>query len=349
VIGISIGPDDRSDTRTRCIKAFDQFHDVRLKSDSEVARLINKLQIGILIDLTGYTKDCRPEILSYRPAPIQVNYLGYPGTMGADFIDYIIADGFVIPSDAERFYAEKIVYLPDTVQPNDSKRFIPAGVPTRSEIGLPDGSVVFCTFNNSYKINSQMFDIWMRLLQDIEGSVLWLIENNPYVGHNLRREAAARGIDAGRLVFTPRLPYADYLARCRLADIFLDTLPYNGSTTVSDALWMGLPVVSCTGTAAVSRVSGSLLHAIGIPELVTSSLDEYEALALKLARDATLLSGIKANLARNRDTYPLFNSTRYTRHLEAAYTTMWELYQRGESPRSFSVAPEPDTEDANKS
>jgi predicted O-linked N-acetylglucosamine transferase (SPINDLY family) len=336
-IAVSTGLSDGSEIHARLVKAFDQFHNVFELGDHDIAKLLRELRVDIAVDLAGPTASGRPGILAHRPAPIQVNYLGYPGTMGADFIDYIIADHFLIPVDAQRFYFEKIVYLPDTFQANDSKRLKPASVPIRSEVGLLDGNVVFCAFNSSYKINLQMFAVWMRLLQNIEGSILWLIENSSSVVHNLRREAAARGIDAERLVFAPRASYADYLSRYRLADIFLDTLPFNGGTTASDALWMGLPIVSCAGTAFSSRMSGSLLHAIGLPELVTSSLGEYEALALQLARDAPLLANTKAKLAHNRDTYPLFNSKCFTRHLETAYTTMWEIWQRDEKPQSFAV------------
>jgi len=340
IIGISFGVDDRSEMRKRLVAAFDEFHDVRRKSDKEVAKLLSDLQIDVAIDLMGYTQDSRPGIFAYRPAPIQVNYLGYPGTMGAEFIDYIITDKTVAPFEHQPFYTEKIVHLPDCFQVNDRKRKIAAQTPTREEAGLPAVGFVFCCFNNNWKITPAIFDVWMRLLSEVQGSVWWLSKANDAAVRNLRREADARGIDASRLIFAPRvLRLEDHLARHRLADLFLDTLPFNAHTTASDALWAGLPVLTCRGEAFAGRVAASLLHAIGVPELITSNLEEFQALALKLARDSALLAEIKAKLARNRNTYPLFNTVRFTRHIEAAYTTMWEIWQRGEVPKSFRVEP----------
>ena len=344
VLGISFGPDDKSDLRSRLIKSFDQFHDVRFKSDREVAKLLNELQVDIAVDLKGYTENSRPGILAHRPAPIQVNYLGYPGTMGAEFVDYVIADKIVLPFDQQPYYTERIVHLPDCYQVNDSQRKIAGNRPTRHEAGLPERGFVFCCFNNNYKITASVFEVWMRLLQAIDGSVLWLLRDNNSAETNLRKEAAARGIDPARLVFASRMQLEDHLIRHRLADLFLDTLPINAHTTASDALWAGLPLLTCCGESFAGRVAASLLNAVGLPELVASDLEDYQALALKLARDASWLASIKVKLTHNRDTYPLFNSKRFTRHLEAAYTRMWELWQRGESPQSFSVAPNPDTE-----
>jgi predicted O-linked N-acetylglucosamine transferase (SPINDLY family) len=338
VLGVSFGPDDKSDLRSRLIKSFDQFHDVRLENDRDVAKLMNELQVDVAVDLMGYTQNARPGILAHRPAPIQVNYLGYPGTMGADFIDYMIADNIVLPFDQQSYYTEKIIHLPDCYQINDSQRKIASDRPTRYHAGLPESGLVFCCFNNSYKITAPFFEVWMRLLQAIDGSVLWLLQDNNSAETNLCKEAAARGIDPGRLVFASRMPVEGHLARHRLADLFLDTLPYNAHTTASDALWAGLPVLTCYGESFAGRVAASLLNAVGLPELVTRNLEEYEALAFRLAQDAPLLASIKAKLTRNRDTYPLFISKRFTRHLEAAYATMWEIWQRGESPRSFGVA-----------
>jgi predicted O-linked N-acetylglucosamine transferase (SPINDLY family) len=338
VLGISFGPDDTSDMRSRLIKSFDQFHDVRLKNDRDVAKLMHELQVDIAIDLKGYTQGSRPGIFAYRPAPIQVNYLGYPATMGADFIDYVIADKIVLPFDQKPYYTEKIIHLPDCYQANDSQRKIASHKPTRHEAGLPDRGFVFCCFNNNYKITAPVFEVWMRLLKAIDGSVLWLLRDNESAERNLRQEAAARGIDPERLVFASRMPLEDHLARHCLADLFLDTLPINAHTTASDALWAGLPVLTCIGESFAGRVAASLLNAIGLTELVTHNFQDYEALALRLAQDASSLAGIKAKLARNRDTYPLFNSKRFTHHLEAAYTKMWGIWQRGETPRSFSVA-----------
>ncbi len=339
ITAISFGRDDTSDMRQRLERAFDRFIEMRGKSDREVALLLKALEIDIAVDLTGYTKDGRAGILAFRPAPVQVNYLGYPGTMGADFIDYILADPVIIPEDQQRFYSEKIAYLPDTYQPNDSKRRIAEPTPTRGEAGLPETGFVFCSFNNSFKITPPVFDIWMRLLRQVQGSVLWLLEDNETALRNLRREAEQRGVAKDRLVFAPRLAMEDHLARHRLADLLLDTLPYNAHTTASDALWTGLPVVTCLGAGFAARVAGSLLNAVGLPELVTRSRAEYEALALALARDKDRLTSIRAKLAQNRGVFPLFDAERFRRHIESAFETMWQRSQRGEPPASFAVAP----------
>jgi predicted O-linked N-acetylglucosamine transferase (SPINDLY family) len=278
-------------------------------------------------------------VFSRKPAPVQVNYLGFPGTLGADYIDYIIADARVIPPEDKPFYVEKVVYLPDTYQVNDSKRPIAARAPTRAEAGLPPTGFVFCCFNSTYKIVPDVFDVWMRLLDRIDGSVMWLFETNAQAAQNLRLEAARRGIAPERVVFAPLIALPDHLARHRLADLFLDTLPYNAHTTASDALWAGLPVLTCLGSTFPGRVAGSLLDAIGMPELVTRSLQEYEAMALKLAGDPDFLASLKAKLARNRNSCPLFDTARFARHIEAAYAAMWDRYRRGERPESFSVEP----------
>ena len=338
IVGISFGPDDGSAMRRRMVAAFEKFHEVSATGDREVAKLLNRLEIDIAVDLKGYTQDARAEILAHRPAPIQVSWLGYPGTMAADFIDYVIADPVVLPFDQEKFYTEKIVHLPDCYQVNDAKRDIAQLTPSRREAGLPDRGFVYCCFNNTYKITPPVFDIWMRLLKAVEGSVLWLFRDNPAAERNLCRQAAARGIDPARLVFAERLQLENHLARHRLADLFLDTLPYNAHTTASDALWAGLPVLTCRGQAFAGRVAASLLHAVGLAELITDSLPAYEALALRLATDAALLGGLRARLAENRLSSPLFDTDRFRRHIEAAYLTMWELWQRGERPRGFAVA-----------
>lgn len=339
VIGVSFGPDDKSGMRARLEAGFDRFLDVRGKSDIEVARWLRDNEIDIAVDLTGHTRSGRLKILACRPAPIQVNYLGYPGTMGASFIDYILADEFVVPESARVHYSEKVVYLPDCYMVNDSRRRIAERTPTRSEAGLPGQGFVFCCFNTGFKITPAFFDVWMRLLRRVEGSVLWLLGGNTSIERNLRREAAKRGVSPDRLVFAPRLKYADYLARYRLADLFLDTLPYNAGATASDALWAGLPVLTCSGEAFAARMAGSLLRAVGFPELVTDSLEQYEALALKLACDERLLRELREKLQRNRLTAPLFDINRFRRHLESAYRTMWEIWQSGEPPQSFAVEP----------
>jgi len=339
VTGISFGRDDGSDMRRRLMAAFDQFYDAGTRSDREVAELLREHEIDIAVDLKGYTLESRPEILSHRPAPIQVNYLGYPGTMGADFIDYVIADPVVLPFDRQPFYAEKIVQLPDCYQVNDRQRRIAERPLARSEAGLPEQGFVFCCFNNNYKITQAVFEVWMRLLSAKPGSVLWLLSDNAGAEANLRRAAQARGVDPARLAFAGRRPLDEHLARHRLADLFLDTLPYNAHTTASDALWAGLPVLTCRGQAFAGRVAASLLHAVGLPELATDSLQAYEALALRLTSEPSLLGELRTRLERNRLTHPLFDTERFRRHIEAAYTTMWETWQRGETPQSFRVNP----------
>jgi protein O-GlcNAc transferase len=337
VIGISFGPDDKSDIRARMIRAFDEFHDVRSISDAEVARMLRALEVDIAVDLKGFTQDARLGILSYRPAPVQVNYLGYPGTMGADFIDYIIADRWTAPFEHQHCYSEKIVHLPDCYQANDGKRMIAPATPTRAECSLPEQGFVFCCFNNNYKITAEVFAIWMRLLHAVEGSVIWLLSDNAAAENNLRREAGERGIDPARLVFAPRMALDRHLARHRLADLFLDTLPVNAHTTASDALWAGLPVLTCVGGTFAGRVAASLLHAVGLPELVAGNLHDYEALALTLATNAAELTGVRAKLERNRAASPLFDADRLRRNLESAYQRMWDTLQQGEGIRGFAV------------
>jgi protein O-GlcNAc transferase len=340
ILGVSIGPDDQSEIRTRLIRGFDQFHDVRDKNIREIAVLLNDLRVDIAVDRSGYTTNARPAIFAARPAPIQVNYIGFPGTLGASFYDYILADAIVLPFDQQPFYTEKIVHLPDSYLVNDSKRSIASRTPTRAEMGLPDRGFVFCSFNNCYKITPPIFDIWMRLLRRIDGSVLWLLCDRASAEANLRREAAARGIDPSRLAFARRVPLQDHLARHRLADLFLDTLPYNAHATASDALWAGLPVVTCCGQSFPGRVAASLLRAIGMPDLITNDLESYERLALRIASEPPLLQELGKRLTRNRLSQPLFNTDRYREHIETAYLQMWERWQRGEPPASFSVQPE---------
>jgi predicted O-linked N-acetylglucosamine transferase (SPINDLY family) len=339
IFGISFGPDDQSEMRGRLAAAFDGFHDVRPQNDQEAASLLDALGIDIAVDLMGHTQGARPGILGNRPAPIQANYLGYPGTMGADFIDYVIADRTVLPFDRQPYYTEKIVHLPGCYQVNDSKRKMAATAPSRREAGLPEQGFVFCCFNNNYKITAPVFDVWMRLLRAVEGSVLWLLHDNDNAQENLCREAAARGIAPARLVFAGRVDLAEHLARHRLADLFLDTLPYNAHTTGSDALWVGLPLLTCSGDGFAGRVAASLLHAAGLSQLVTHDLGEYESLSLRLAGDRSLLGALRHRLAENRSTCALFDTDRSRRHIEAAYCTMWELHRRGEGPRSFAVEP----------
>jgi predicted O-linked N-acetylglucosamine transferase (SPINDLY family) len=339
IVGYSANPDDGSETRARLASAFDRFVDISRISNRDAARLVRDDAIDILVDIDGYQKGARTAIFACRPAPIQVNYLGVAGTTGADFIDYIIVDPFVVPASQQLFFSERLVHLPDCYQCNDDKRAISERTPSRAECGLPEEGFVFCCFNNAYKLTPDLFNIWMRLLAAVPGSVLWLLDHNPWAQANLAREAAARGVAPERIVFAPRLLPPDHLARHRLADLFLDTLPYNAHTTASDALWVGLLVVTCAGETFVSRVAGSLLWAIGLPELVTASLEEYETLALRLARDGDLLAGLRARLARNKWTHPLFDTERFAHNIEAAYRQMWETWRAGRPPTAFPVSP----------
>lgn len=336
-IAVSFSVDDGSTMRQRLIAAFDRFHDVRTHSDRDVAAFLREQEIDIAVDLKGYTNDSRAEIFAFRPAPITAAYLGYPATMGAPFIDYIIADRIVTPFEHQPFYSEQIVQLPGSYQVNDGKRVVSSRTPARPEVGLPEQGFVFCSFNNNWKITPQVFDVWMRLLRDVEGSVLWLLSDNAGAERNLRREASARGIDPARLVFAAREQPADHLARHRLADLFLDTLPCNAHTTASDALWAGLPLLTCLGNAFAGRVAASLVTAAGLPDLVASDLGEYERLALALARDPARLAETKARLAEGRATCALFDAQGFARNLEAAYVRMWETWQRGEAPKGFAV------------
>lgn len=337
IYGISYGRPDDSPVRKRLVNAFESFIDVSVMSDDQVAGFLTDKQIDIAVDLKGYTQGARPGIFAHRFAPIQVNYLGYPGTMGAPFIDYIIADAVVIPPEHQSFYSEKVAWLPFSYQVNDRARMIAEHIPSRVECGLPDDAFVFCCFNNPYKITPDMFDIWMRLLRDVPGSVLWLYERNPESSHNLRREAAARNVSPDRLVFARKMPLADHLARHKNADLFLDTLPYNAHTTASDALWAGLPLLTCQGGTFAGRVAASLLAAAGLPEMITTSLDEYETRAQELARDQNKLMEMEEKLQSNLLTCPLFDTALSVSHIEAAYKTMWRRYQDGLPPASFNV------------
>jgi predicted O-linked N-acetylglucosamine transferase (SPINDLY family) len=326
--------------RRRLEAAFDRFVDARELGDADVARLVRELEIDIAIDLSGITEGGRPAVFARRPAPVQVNYLGYAGTMGKSHWDYILADRFVIPDASRHAYVEQVVALPDSFMVNDDRRRISDHVPSRAQAGLPERGFVFCCFNNAYKITPDVFDIWMRLLRQTEGSVLWLSSLHHAAIANLRREAQARGVAADRLVFAPKIARnEEHLARIRLADLFLDTLYYNAHVTAADALWAGVPVLTCPGVTFASRVAGSLLGAVGLPELITTSLSDYEMLALRLAGDPALLSSLRQKLARNREAFPLFDTARFARHVEAAYVAMWERSRRGEPPCSFAVEP----------
>jgi predicted O-linked N-acetylglucosamine transferase (SPINDLY family) len=337
VYGISLGSSDGSPMRARLEAAFEHFVTVDTLDDYKVAALLSDAEIDVAVDLKGFTKNARPGIFALRPAPVQVSYLGFPATMGAGYIDYLVADKVVVPEGDQIHYSEKLAYLPDSYQCNDTKRRIGNRTPSREEAGLPASGFVFCSFNNNYKITPDVFDVWMRLLRQTEGSVLWILESNACAAQNLRLEAKRRGISPERLVFAPKVQHADHLARHRLADLFLDTLPCGAHTTASDALWAGLPMLTCVGDSFAGRVGASLLNAIGLPELVTQSLPDYERRALELAHGPVALTRVKEKLERNRETCPLFDTGRFTRHLEAAYLRMWERHRAGEPPASFSV------------
>ena len=318
-------------------ETFDRFIDVGNQSDRDAALLARKLEIDIAVDLMGHTQDSRTTIFAMRAAPVQVTYLGYPGTMGAEYIDYLIADSILIPASNQKYFSERIVYLPHSYQASDTKRRIADKSFTRAEVGLPEDAFVFCCFNQAVTINPNIFDLWMRFLRNINNSVLWLLADNVTATRNLKREARNRGISEDQLIFAPRLPMADHLARHKLADLFLDTLPFNAHATASDALWAGLPVLTCVGETFAGRVAASLLNAIGLPELITSTTQEYETLATELATNPEKLAAIKHKLARNRLTTPLFDTQKFTRHIEAAYTMMYERYQADLPPDHIYV------------
>ena len=338
VTAVSFSRTDDSQVRGRLIRAFDDFHDVRGMSDREAAEWLRANEFDIAVDLKGHTEGSRPGILAHRPCPVQVSWLGYPGTIGAGFLDYIIGDPVVLPFDRQPWYNEKIVHLPHCYQSNDHRRI--AGEPmTRTEEGLPPTGFVFCCFNAAWKITPVLFDVWMRLLSAVEGSVLWLLHDNDTARRNLRQAAAKRGVDPDRLVFAGRVQPATHLARHRLADLFIDTLPYNAHTTASDALWAGLPLVTCTGRAFDGRVATSLLRAVGLGELITATLEDYETLALALARDPARLAAIRARLAENISSSALFDIAGFCTAIETLYQRMVDRARTGQAPESFGLLP----------
>jgi predicted O-linked N-acetylglucosamine transferase (SPINDLY family) len=337
LFAVSTGKPDTSEIRRRIESAFDHFMDVGKMTDIEIARTIRSMDIDIAIDLSSFAGEGRLGIFSHRPAPIQVNYLGYPGTLGSAYFDYIIADPIVIPSGNLVHYAERAAWLPHSYQPTDNRQPIPDNPPSRSEAGLPESGMVFACFNQEAKFSPQIFSVWMNILRAIEGSVLWLLSLNRQAAENLRREASSRGISPERIVFARPLPRDKHLARIPVADLFLDTLPYNAHATSCDALWAGLPVLTCIGQTFAGRVAASGLHALGLTELVTDSLPEYEKLAIALAQDPARLAAIREKLKRNRFTEPLFDTPRYTRNLESAYIGMYQRQRHGLPPESFTV------------
>ncbi|MCA3361711.1 MAG: tetratricopeptide repeat protein [Roseomonas sp.] len=336
----SYGPEVEDPMRARIRATMDHFHDCPRLSDGAIIAAARKAGLDIAVDLNGYTQDARLAPFALRLAPLQVSYLGYPGTVGADFLDYILADATVLPMDQQRFYDEKIVHLPDSYQANDDRRVIAPATPSRAEAGLPADGFVYCCFNNAYKITPEIFASWMRIMAAVPGSVLWLLSSDAEAMARLRAIAEAARVDPSRLVFGPPLPSAQHLARHRLADLFLDTLPYNAHTTASDALWAGLPVLTQLGQAFAGRVAASLLNAVGLPEMITRDAAAYEALAIALGRDPARAAALKAKLAAALPTAPLFNTPRFTRHLEGAYRMMWQRHAAGLAPEGFAVPAE---------
>jgi protein O-GlcNAc transferase len=337
IIAIDSGGNDQSPMRARLEKAFDRWIAIAGLSDEQAADVIRDAGIDILVNLNGFFGEARMGVFARKPAPIQVNYLGFPATLGAPYIDYIIADKVVIPPAEQAFYDEQVVYLPGSYQANDNQGRTMAKTPSRAEVGLPEKSVVFCSFNTAYKLTPETFDSWMRILKRVDGSVLWLLRSAEPFAANLRREAEARGVAADRLIFAPELPTDEHLARLQLADLFLDGLPYNAHTTASDALWAGVPLITRKGTTFPGRVAASLLGAIGLSELVSESAEDFEALAIRLASDPKALKKARDKLAKNKTKNALFDTDRFRKNIEAAYIKMWERWLAGEKPKSFAV------------
>ena len=325
--GYGILERDPGPTGRRIEHALEHFTDVSTDADERIAERIRRDRIGVLFDLNGYTRNARPRLFALRPGPVQVNAIGFQGTLGTSWHDYILCDGFGVPQDLEGFYTERALRLPHALYPSDTTRLTLGAAPSRGSCGLPEQGFVFCCFNNAYKILPEVFAIWMRLLRHVPGSVLWLLEVNAEAKANLCREAAAAGVAPERLIFAPRVGVGTHVARNAVADLFLDTYPYGAHTTGNDALLAGLPLLSCVGETLVSRIAGSQLHAVGLPELATSSLAEYERLALALATQPQLLAGYRQRLAANRFTLPLFDMTRYARDFEAAMHALWSDHQ----------------------
>lgn len=337
VIAFSFGPDADDPWRRRTAAAFDHFIDIQGLSDAQAAAMARELEVDIAIDLAGFTQRPRTPIFAHRAAPVQVNYLGYPGTMGADFIDYIVGDRIVTPPGSEAFYSERTVRLPNAYQANRSYAPPTAPAPDRAAFGLPDDAVVYACFNSGYKITPPVFDRWMAILNQVPNGVLWLLVHHPDARANLRREAAARGVDPDRLVFADHLPFEAHLQRLRLADLFLDTFPYNAHTTASDALRMGLPLLTCPGESLASRVGASLLTAAGLPEMIVASFDAYERLAVDLGANPGRLRGVRAKLRANLPASALFDAAAFTGYLETAYLAMHARRRAGLPPANVDV------------
>ena len=326
----SFGPDTKDELNLRIKAGVDYFHDVHPLPYKDIAIHARSFEIDIAIDLGGYTADSRTEVFAISVAPIQISYIGYPGTMGANYYDYLIADKIMIPEKNKKYYSEKIIYLP-SYQVNDSKESIPEAIFSRENLGLPETGFVFCCFNNSYKFTPPTFDSWCRILKEVDGSVLLIFADNDKAKINLTKEIVQRGIQPNRIIFGKRLSKSEYLARYLVADLFLDTLPYNAGATASDALRMGLPVLTCLGNSLVSRMGASLLNAVNLPELVKTTQEEYESFAIELAMDPEKLKIIKNKLANNLPSALLYDTPLFTRHLESAYLTMYDRYQKGQN------------------
>ena len=339
VFGYSLYGSSSGEMRQRLEKSFDSFTDVQSMSDRDIALQAQQDGIDIAVDLTGYTANSRSGILAFRAAPVQVNYLGYPGSMGAEFIDYIVADQHLIPPENQKHFSEKQIYLPDVYLPTDNTLPFSNEPSSRFNLGLPDSGFVFCAINNSYKVNERVFDIWMRLLKSVDGSVLWLLETNEIVKANLEKEANKRGVTSDRLVFAKKVSHEKYLSQFHQADLFLDTFPYTAGATASNALWAGLPIVTKNGQSYTARMAGSMLNAIGLPELITQTEKDYEALILDLATNPEKLTKIKEKLDANRLTHPLFNTELYTKHLENGYQQAYQNYFEGNLPKTITVLP----------
>jgi protein O-GlcNAc transferase len=337
VFALSYGENDQSPMRARLTGSVERFVDVSKLSDAAIGDWLRAERIQIAVDLKGLTGGARTGILASRPAPLQINFLGYPGTMGAPYIDYIVADPIVIPVEDQGCYSEQVIYLPRCYQPNDAMRALPAEGPGRASCGLPQGGFIFCCFNNLYKITPRIFAAWMELLRVTGGSVLWLLEGTAAAMDNLRAHAAAHGVARERLIFAPHIPLSQHLARYRHADLFLDTAPCNAHTTASDSLWMGVPVLTLTGTTFAGRVATSLLHAVGLPELCTNSIEDYVSRASHLARTPGALSALKGHLENGRLRFSLFDTAAYCRDLEAAYLAIWERHARGGQPAALAL------------
>ncbi len=338
IYAFSSGPNTGDEMRLRLERSFEHFIDVKAETDAQVVARARALELDIAVDLSGLTTGCRPSVFAARVAPTQINYLGHPGTMGAPYMDYILADTTIITPESEPYFSEKAIYLPHSYQPNDRRRAVSSQVFTRAEVGLPADAFVFCCFNNNFKITPETFDHWMSILHAVPGSVLWLLKASAQTEENLRREATNRGVRADRLFFAPKLPMDQHLARQKCADLLLDTLPYNAHTTTSDALWVGLPVLTCMGEAFASRVAASLLRAIDLPELITVDGQAFEARAIELATNPVQLKALRDRLAVNRMHAPLFDIEHLARSIESAYEQVHARRQAGQSPVALYVA-----------